>query len=395
MFGIILKKMNRQERKKEYNSDIVYGTMNEFISDYLNDNTTNEEKDLVQGKLEYAEILSKKILEDLSLDIKIYKQNLNNEYAYLKANAFVRRLKGIDKNKILDLQDFDFIIDKNNRKIKLTNKGIKKLEENYEIEKYTKSKYPKIAFFVENALLAQNILQKDVDYTIENNEIKILSLKTIIPIQSIEAKEHLKISPENNLAGKISYREYLSLYNNVSISINNKHETMQLNANDIFYKKRKIIYKKRKQILQSLNLKQEILKLIDFICQTTTNEYYENKKISKLKIDLLKRFKMPKSNEINKTEFENRLKKLMYAQYAKIEEIIGDSIRIIEKQLVLRLIDENFVEFELKAEKVKNKNYNLEKYNEQINKLFNEFIEATNENIIKNLLFAKKQDKLQ
>ena len=387
--------MNKQERKKEYNSDIVYGTMNEFILDYLNDNTTNEEKNLVQGKLEYAEILSKKILEDLSLDIKIYKQNLNNEYAYLKANAFVRRLKGIDKNKILDLQDFDFIIDKNNRKIKLTNKGIKKLEENYEIEKYTKSKYPKIAFFVENALLAQNILQKDVDYTIENNEIKILSLKTIIPIQSIEAKEHLKISPENNLAGKISYREYLSLYNNVSISINNKHETMQLNANDIFYKKRKIIYKKRKQILQSLNLKQEILKLIDFICQTTTNEYYENKKISKLKIDLLKRFKMPKSNEINKTEFENRLKKLMYAQYAKIEEIIGDSIRIIEKQLVLRLIDENFVEFELKAEKVKNKNYNLEKYNEQINKLFNEFIEATNENIIKNLLFAKKQDKLQ
>ena len=244
-------------------------------------------------------------------------------------------------------------------------------------------------------MLAQNILQKDVDYTIENNEIKILSLKTIIPIQSIEAKEHLKISPENNLAGKISYGEYLSLYSNVSIYINNKHETMQLNANDIFYKKRKIIYKKRKQILQSLNLKQEILKLIDFICQTTTNEYYENKKISKLKIDLLKRFKMPKSNEINKTEFENRLRNLMYAQYAKIEEIIGDSIRIIEKQLILRLIDENFLEFELKAEKVKNKNYNLEKYNEQINKLFNEFMEVTNENIIKNLLFAKKQDKPQ
>ena len=387
--------MNKQERKKEYNSDIVYGTMNEFILDYLNDNTTNEEKNLVQGKLEYAEILSKKILEDLSLDIKIYKQNLNNEYSYLKANAFVRRLKGIDKNKILDSQDFDFIIDRNNRKIKLTNKGIKKLEENYEIEKYTKSKYPKIAFFVENALLAQNILQKDVDYTIENNEIKILSLKTIIPIQSIEAKEHLKISPENNLAGKISYGEYLSLYSNVSIYINNKHETMQLNANDIFYKKRKIIYKKRKQILQSLNLKQEILKLIDFICQTTTNEYYENKKISKLKIDLLKRFKMSKSNEINKIEFENRLRNLMYAQYAKIEEIIGDSIRIIEKQLILRLIDENFLEFELKAEKVKNKNYNLEKYNEQINKLFNEFMEVTNENIIKNLLFAKKQDKPQ
>ena len=387
--------MNKQERKKEYNSDIVYGTMNEFILDYLNDNTTNEEKDLVQGKLEYAEILSKKILEDLSLDIKIYKQNLNNEYSYLKANAFVRRLKGIDKNKILDSQDFDFIIDKNNRKIKLTNKGIKKLEENYEIEKYTKSKYPKIAFFVENALLAQNILQKNVDYTIEANEIKILSLKTIIPIQSIEAKEHLKISPENNLAGKISYGEYLSLYSNVSISINNKHETMQINANDIFYKKRKIIYKKRKQILQSLNLKQEILKLIDFICQTTTNEYYENKKISKLKIDLLKRFKMPKSNETNKIEFENRLRNLMYAQYAKIEEIIGDSIRIIEKQLILRLIDENFLEFELKTEKVKNKNYNLEKYNEQINKLFNEFMEVTNENIIKNLLFAKKQDKPQ
>ena len=387
--------MNKQERKKEYNSDIVYGTMNEFILDYLNDNTTNEEKDLVQGKLEYAEILSKKILEDLSLDIKIYKQNLNNEYSYLKANAFVRRLKGIDKNKILDSQDFDFIIDKNNRKIKLTNKGIKKLEENYEIEKYTKSKYPKIAFFVENALLAQNILQKNVDYTIEANEIKILSLKTIIPIQSIEAKEHLKISPENNLAGKISYGEYLSLYSNVSISINNKHETMQINANDIFYKKRKIIYKKRKQILQSINLKQEILKLIDFICQTTTNEYYENKKISKLKIDLLKRFKMPKSNETNKIEFENRLRNLMYAQYAKIEEIIGDSIRIIEKQLILRLIDENFLEFELKTEKVKNKNYNLEKYNEQINKLFNEFMEVTNENIIKNLLFAKKQDKPQ
>ena len=387
--------MNKQERKKEYNSDIVYGTMNEFILDYLNDNTTNEEKNLVQGKLEYAEILSKKILEDLSLDIKIYKQNLNNEYSYLKANAFVRRLKGIDKNKILDSQDFDFIIDRNNRKIKLTNKGIKKLEENYEIEKYTKSKYPKIAFFVENALLAQNILQKNVDYTIEANEIKILSLKTIIPIQSIEAKEHLKISPENNLAGKISYGEYLSLYSNVSIYINNKHETMQLNANDIFYKKRKIIYKKRKQILQSLNLKQEILKLIDFICQTTTNEYYENKKISKLKIDLLKRFKMSKSNEINKIEFENRLRNLMYAQYAKIEEIIGDSIRIIEKQLILRLIDENFLEFELKAEKVKNKNYNLEKYNEQINKLFNEFMEVTNENIIKNLLFAKKQDKPQ
>lgn len=395
MFGIILKKMNRQERKKEYNSDIVYGTMNEFISDYLNDSTTNEEKDLVQGKLEYAQILSKKILQDLSLDIKIYKQNLNNEYSYLKANAFVRRLKGIDKNKILDSQNFDFIMDRNNRKIKLTNKGIKKLEENYEIEKYTKSKYPKIAFFVENALLAQNILQKNVDYTIEANEIKILSLKTIIPIQSIEAKEHLKISPENNLAGKMSYGEYLSLYSNVSISINNKHETMQINANDIFYKKRKIIYKKRKQILQSINLKQEILKLIDFICQTTTNEYYENKKISKLKIDLLKRFKMSKSNEINKIEFENRLRNLMYAQYAKIEEIIGDSIRIIEKQLILRLIDENFLEFELKAEKVKNKNYNLEKYNEQINKLFNEFMEVTNENIIKNLLFAKKQDKPQ
>lgn len=395
MFGIISKGMSRQERKKAYDSDIVYGTINEFILDYLKDNSADEAELLVQGKLEYAEILSKKILDDLSFDIKLFKQSLNNEYSYLKANAFARRLKGIDKNEIADSQEFDFIIDKNTRKIKLTDKGIKKLEENYEIEKYTKSKYSKIAFFIENALIAQNILQKDVDYIIENNEVKILNLKTIIPIQSIEAKEHLKISPENNLVGKMTYEEYLSLYSNVSISINNKHKTIEINTNDLFYKKRKMVYEKRKQILLSPNLKQEILKLIDSICQTTTNEYCENKKISKLKADLLKRFKMPKSNEIDKTGFANRLQNLMHAQYAKIEEIIGDNIRILEKQLILKLIDENLIEFEQKRETIKNKNYIQEKYNEQINKLFNEFIEVTNENIIKNLLFAKKQDKPQ
>ena len=387
MYGLIYKNMSLEERKTAYKSDIIYGSLNEFTTDYLRDNSAENKNILVQNNFKYALINNPYILKNnLDTEISISKKTLNNEYSYLKANAFARRLKD-------DIKEPDFIIENNKKSIKLTNKGISKLEENYEIKNYNEDLYPKLAFFINNALVAQHIVKRDIDYIIENNRIKMLNKIYDIPIQSLEAKEHLKITSENNIIAKISYRNYLTMYKKVHAITNNKvDKAIKINGNAILSKKINIVYKKRKHILLLENVNGDIQKLIDSLCHDITKQYYDRQKLSNTKLALLKRFKMLENKELNMIEFEKRLQNLIHSQYAKTEEIVGSRLRILEKELLLKQIDEKWIVYQEKIENIKIKKYELDNYKIEVDKIFNEFIDNIKENITKDLLFAKKQD---
>ncbi len=398
MFGLIYKDMNLSERKKAYNSNITYGAINEFVLDYLRDNTADNKKQLVQNELKNAIAYKIDDILENNIDspITISKPTLNNEYSYLKANAFVRRLKGTQfvKTQIQENnENYDYIIDTNKKSVKLTKKGILKVEEEYEIHNYNNRLNKDIDFYINNALFVHNFTKKDIDYKVENGKINILNKNYMNLQQAIEAKEHLLITPENKIVAKISYRNYLAMYKKIDRLKSRKYNKKEIfiNYNKILKDKIDIVYKKRKEILFSDNIKKDILKLINSLCTTTANNYFKNINLSKTKIELLQRFKILNNKNLNLLEFEKKLYNLTNAQYKKTEEIIGKyKLRNLEKEWFLKQIDEKWLKYQEKAEKINKEDYKETEYKLKVDKIFSDYIEEIRESAVKDLLFAKK-----
>lgn len=229
--------MDLEDRKKAYNCDVTYGTNKEFAFDYLRDNIALEKSQLVQKEeLFYAIIdeVDSILLDEAESPLIISRETTGNEYYYMKANAFVRRLKGIEvirenvKNKKQkeEIEKYDYIIDLNCNSVSLTNKGILKAEENFQVENYNDIKNLKISYFVNNALMANGLMKKDKDYIVKNDEIYVVDKYTGRVMygkkfnkglhQAIEAKEHIKISGENKVVATITFQNYFKMYHKLS-----------------------------------------------------------------------------------------------------------------------------------------------------------------------------------
>ena len=218
--GLIYQGMENKKRKEEYKKDVVYGVNTEFGFDYLRDNITKNIEDVVQRELNYAIIdeADSILLDEAQTPMIIARKQKNiNIEEYINAKEFVEKLNGRkiikeepkNKKQMKENEKFDYIVDETYKTVELTEKGIAKAEKEYKIENFFDAKNYKFINYVRQALRAKELLKKDVDYIIENGEIKLVDKYTgrVMPgkrfvkglHEAIEAKENLEIQGESKL----------------------------------------------------------------------------------------------------------------------------------------------------------------------------------------------------
>lgn len=232
--GLVIAGMNPLEKKKAYDADITYGTNNEFGFDYLRDNMAHSLSGMVQRDLNFAivdEVDS--ILIDEARTPLIISGTINRKSdIYLRANDFAKRLKArvlIDKDdKEYDEEDekFDYVIDLKAKSSALTETGIKKAEEYFNIEDLSDPNNLAISHHLNQAVRAYGLMHKDKDYIVKDDQVIIVDEFTGRLMsgrrysdglhQAIEAKENVKIANESQTLATITFQNYFRLYSKLA-----------------------------------------------------------------------------------------------------------------------------------------------------------------------------------
>jgi preprotein translocase subunit SecA len=225
--GYINSNIPPTSRREVYQSDIIYGTNNEFGFDYLRDNMTMSKNDKNQSILSYAIIdeVDSVLIDEARTPLIISGSNNKVNNTYAKINKIIKIF--LNKNDI-DL----YSIEEKQKSISLSEKGqsvIEKILLDNNLIKSSEDIYStdNIQLFshIDSALKAHLIYKKDIDYVIENNEIVIIDEFTGRKMagrrwseglhQAIEAKENVSIKQENQTYASITFQNYFRMFNKI------------------------------------------------------------------------------------------------------------------------------------------------------------------------------------
>lgn len=232
--GCIVHGLNNEERRRAYNCDITYGTNNEFGFDYLRDNMVIYKSEMVQRKLNYAIIdeVDSILIDEARTPLIISGQGEKSTDLYKKADIFVKTLKGrvLDPeenkkdpfNREFKEETVDFLIDEKARSCVLTEKGTRRAESYFGIENLADPSNMEIAHHINQALKANYIMKRDIDYVVKDGEVIIVDTFTGRLMygrryseglhQAIEAKEGLNIRSESKTLATITFQNYFRMY---------------------------------------------------------------------------------------------------------------------------------------------------------------------------------------
>ena len=234
--GLIINGMNPKEKQDAYNCDITYGTNNEFGFDYLRDNMVIYKNQLVQRKLHYAIVdeIDSILIDEARTPLIISGRANKSSDLYKKADSFVRKLtpKIIVEEDVKDFEQaednekYDYIVDLKAKSATLTQKGIKKAEEEFKLENFNDLENSELVHNVNQALRAYGIMKKDTDYIVKDGEVLIVDEFTGRIMygrrynnglhQAIEAKEKVKIADESKTLATITFQNYFRMYQKLS-----------------------------------------------------------------------------------------------------------------------------------------------------------------------------------
>ena len=234
--GLVISQMQPADKKQAYNSDITYGTNNEFGFDYLRDNMVIYKEQMVQRDLNYAIVdeIDSILIDEARTPLIISGIADKSSDLYSQANNFVKKLKAKviveeDVKNIEQTEDnekFDYIVDLKAKSATLTGKGIKKAEEFFKIENLNDIENSEIVHHVNQALRANGIMKKDIDYIVKDGEVLIVDEFTGRIMngrrysnglhQAIEAKENVKIANESKTLATITFQNYFRMYDKLS-----------------------------------------------------------------------------------------------------------------------------------------------------------------------------------
>ncbi|MBR2744758.1 MAG: preprotein translocase subunit SecA [Clostridia bacterium] len=234
--GIIVAQMKPNEKKAAYDADITYGTNNEYGFDYLRDNMVIYKEQLVQRKLKYAIVdeIDSILVDEARTPLIISGRANKSSNLYSRADSFVRKLnpkviveedvKNVEQAE--DNEKYDYIVDLKAKSATLTDKGIKKAEEEFGLENFNDLENSELVHNVNQALKAHGIMKKDIDYIVKNGEVLIVDEFTGRIMygrrynnglhQAIEAKEHVKIADESKTLATITFQNYFRMYEKLS-----------------------------------------------------------------------------------------------------------------------------------------------------------------------------------
>jgi preprotein translocase subunit SecA len=197
--GIIVHDLNNEQRRQAYACDITYGTNNEMGFDYLRDNMVIYSADRVQRGHEYAIVdeVDSILIDEARTPLIISGQGEKSTDLYERADRFVVRLK----------RDDDYTVEEKERAVVFTEDGARKAETAFSINNLTDPENNELNHHLLNALKANALFKRDVDYVVQNGEVVIVDEFTGRLMvgrrysdglhQAIEAKEHVKVERES------------------------------------------------------------------------------------------------------------------------------------------------------------------------------------------------------
>ena len=232
--GVVLNDMSKEERKAAYNCDITYITNNELGFDYLRDNMAVYEKDLVQRDLHYCIIdeVDSVLIDEARTPLIISGQSGKSTKLYEMCDVLARQLhRGDDLPEysrvdaimgIEQEENGDFIVDEKEKTVNLTQEGVKKVEEFFHIKNLADPENLEIQHNVILALRAHNLMHRDQDYVVKDDQVLIVDDFTgrILPgrrysdglHQAIEAKEHVQVKRESMTLATITFQNFFNKY---------------------------------------------------------------------------------------------------------------------------------------------------------------------------------------
>jgi len=227
--GVIVHDMDNDARRAAYNSDITYGTNNEFGFDYLRDNMVVYKEHMVQRVLHYAIVdeVDSILIDEARTPLIISGQGEKSTDLYQKADAFVRRLskmvfKETDDKELGDEEETDYIIDEKAHTATLTARGVKKAESYFGVENLSDVENMTLLHHINQGLKAHGLMKNDVDYVVKDGEVIIVDEFTGRLMygrrysdglhQAIEAKEGVKVEHESKTLATITFQNYFRMY---------------------------------------------------------------------------------------------------------------------------------------------------------------------------------------
>lgn len=234
--GLVIAGMEPYQKQKAYAADITYGTNNEFGFDYLRDNMVIYKNQLVQRGLHYAIVdeIDSILIDEARTPLIISGRANESSDLYKKADSFVRKLQPKviveedvkDFDQAEDNEKYDYIVDLKAKSASLTQKGIKKAEEEFRLENFNDLENSTLVHHVNQALRAYGIMKKDIDYIVKDGEVLIVDEFTGRIMygrrynnglhQAIEAKEKVKIADESKTLATITFQNYFRMYDKLS-----------------------------------------------------------------------------------------------------------------------------------------------------------------------------------
>ena len=216
------------ERKKQYQADITYGTNNEFGFDYLRDNMKTSLKDKVQRGHYFAIVdeVDSILIDEARTPLIISGPTNRDQSHYVKANEVALQLERGEELPAKPGEDKkttgDFIVDEKNRQVVLTEQGLRKAEKLFGVDNLYKLENAILAHHLDQALKANYLFEKDVDYVVKDGEIVIVDEFTGRLSegrryseglhQALEAKEGVEIKEESQTLAEVTYQNYFRLY---------------------------------------------------------------------------------------------------------------------------------------------------------------------------------------
>ncbi len=232
--GVVLNSMDNDERRAQYNCDITYITNNELGFDYLRDNMVIYKEQLVQRGLHYVIIdeVDSVLIDEARTPLIISGQSGKSTKLYEACDILARQMeRGEDipeyskMDAIMGVEQEetgDFIVNEKDKVVNLTQRGVHKVEQFFHIENLADPENLEIQHNIILALRAHNLMFRDQDYVVKDDEVLIVDEFTgrIMPgrrysdglHQAIEAKEHVKVKRESKTLATITFQNFFNKF---------------------------------------------------------------------------------------------------------------------------------------------------------------------------------------
>ena len=232
--GLVIHDVEPKNRKASYAADITYGTNNEFGFDYLRDNMCIYASEMVQRGHAFAIVdeVDSILIDEARTPLIISGQGDKSTQLYTIVDDFVSRLKGqrvtsVDTKEEEDPDvDADYIVDEKARTVTLTARGIKKAEQQFQLENLADPENTTLSHHINQAIKARGLMKRDIDYVVKDGEVIIVDEFTGRLMfgrryseglhQAIEAKEHVTVARESKTLATITFQNYFRLYHKLS-----------------------------------------------------------------------------------------------------------------------------------------------------------------------------------